>query len=163
MGIVTAKLAAEGERSFGTPDGTSAFTQLTLDGVIAFPTFAQQRLQVHAHGVATASDATPRARYAYLGRNGTLPLLELLEQGGDQLLFVESRYEIPIAAIALPLVGFPTLHLRHMMGAAGVGSLPSLEQELGIGVGISVVRFEATFDASGDREARYSAGVVFGR
>ena len=96
MGVVTAKLAAEGERSFGTPDGTSAFIQLTLDGVIAFPTFAQQRLQIHAHGVATAGDSTPRARYAYLGRNGTLPLLELLEQGGDQLLFeqLEEREQI---------------------------------------------------------------------
>jgi len=163
MGVVTAKLAAEGERSFGTPDGTSSFTQLTLDGVVAFPTFAQQRLQIHAHGVATAGDSTPRARYAYLGRNGTLPLLELLEQGGDQLLFVESRYEIPIAVITLPTVGFPTLHLRHVIGAAGVGSLPSLEQELGIGVGISVLRFEATFDATGERDPRYSFGVVFGR
>ena len=163
VGLVKAKLSAEGERSFSTPDGTSSFTQLTLDGTIAFPTFAQQRLKIQAHGVATAADATPRARYAYLGRNGTLPLLELLEQGGDQLVFVESRYEIPIAAITLPTVGFPTLHLRHLMGAAGVGSLPSLEQELGIGVGLNVLRFEATFDAAGERDARYSAQIVISR
>ena len=163
MGAVKAKLSAEGERSFSTPDGTSSFTQLTLDGIIAFPTFAQQRLQIQAHGVATAGDSTPRARYAYLGRGGTLPLLELLEQGGDRLVFVESRYEIPVAAITLPTVGFPTLHLRHLLGAAGVGSLPKLEQELGVGVGISVVRVEATFDAAGKRDARYSAGFVFGR
>ena len=163
VGPVTAKLAAEGEKSFGTPDGTSSFTQFTLDGTISFLTFGQQRLQIQAHGVATASDSTPRARYAYLGRGGTLPLLELLEQGGDQLVFVESRYQIPITLVMLPKLGSPTLHLRHLVGAAGVGSLPKLEQELGVGVGISVVRVEGTFDAAGKRDARYSAGFVFGR
>ena len=65
--------------------------------------------------------------------------------------------------IALPKLGSPTLHLRHLLGAAGVGTLPKLEQELGVGVGISVVRFEGTFDAAGKRDARYSAGFVFGR
>jgi hypothetical protein len=163
VGPVRAKLGAEGERSFRTPDSTSSFTQLTLDGTIEFPTFGTQRLRVDLHGVATMADSAPRSRYAYLGRAGTLPLLDLLEQGGDQLLFVESRYEIPIAALVLPKVGSPTLHLRHLMGAAGVDSLPALEQELGVGVGISVLRFEATFDAAGDRDPRYGVVVTIGR
>jgi hypothetical protein len=160
---VQAKLSAEGEHGFRTPDSTSSFTQLTLNGTIEFPTFGSQRLRVDAHAVTTAGDSTPRARYAYLGRGGTLPWLELLEQGGDQLVFVESRYQIPVAAFVLPKVGPPTVHLRHLMGAAGVGSLPKLEQELGVGVGISVVRFEATFDASGKRDPRYGVSVVMGQ
>jgi hypothetical protein len=41
--------------------------------------------------------------------------------------------------------------------------LPKLEQELGVGVGISVVRFEATFDASGKRDPRYGVSVVMGQ
>ena len=163
VGPVRARLGAEGERSFRTPDGTSSFTQLTLDGTIEFPTFRTQRLRIDAHGLATMADSTPRARYAYLGRGGTLPLLDLLEQGGDRLLFVESRYEIPVAAIVLPRIGSPTLHLRHLMGSAGVGALPALEQELGVGVGISVLRFEATFDAAGDRDPRYGVVVTIGR
>ena len=163
VGPVRARLGAEGERSVRTPDGTSSFTQLTLDGTIEFPTFGTQKLRIDAHGVATLADSTPRARYAYLGRGGTLPLLELLEQGGDRLLFVESRYEIPVAAIVLPRIGSPTLHLRHLMGSAGVGALPPLEQELGVGVGISVLRFEATFDAAGDRDPRYGVVVTIGR
>lgn len=162
VGPVQAKLSAEGEHAFRTPDSTSSFTQITLNGTIEFPTFASQRLRVDAHAVATAGDSTPRARHAYLGRGGTLPLLELLEQGGDRLVFVESRYQIPIAAVVLPFVGPPTVHLRHLMGAAGIGSLPKLEQELGIGLGISVVRFEATFDASGERDARYGLSIVMG-
>ena len=163
VGPVQAKLSAEGEHGFRSPTGTSSFTQLTLDGSIDFPTFGSQRLRVEAHGVATAADSTPRARYAYLGRGGTLPLLELLEQGGDQLLFVESRYLIPVAAIVLPKVGPPTLHLRHLIGAAGVSSLPKLEQEIGVGVGISVLRVEGVFDAAGERDARYGVSIVIGR
>jgi hypothetical protein len=163
VGPVQAKLSAEGERGFRTPSGTSPFTQVTLDGTIEFPTFGSQRLRIEAHGVATAADSTPRARYAYLGRGGTLPLLELLEQGGDQLLFVESRYQIPVAAIVLPKLGPPTVHLRHLVGAAGVGSLPKLEQEIGVGVGISILRFEGVFDAAGKRDARYGVSVVMGR
>ena len=163
VGQVQAKLSAEGEHAFDTPGGTSSFTQLTLDGTIEFPTFGSQRLRIDAHGVATAGDSTPRARYAYLGRGGTLALLEQLEQGGDQLLFVESRYQIPVAWIVLPKIGAPTLHLRHLMGAAGVHSLPKLEQELGIGVGISVLRVEGIFDAAGKRDPRYGVSVVMGR
>jgi hypothetical protein len=163
LGTVRAKLSAEGEHGFRTPDGASSFTQVTLNGTIEFPTFGSQRLRVEAHGVATAADSTPRARYAYLGRGGTLPLLEQLEQGGDQLLFVESRYQIPVAAIVLPKVGPPTVHLRHLMGAAGVGSLPKLEQEIGVGVGISMIRVEGIFDVAGKRDARYGVSVVMGR
>jgi hypothetical protein len=163
VGPVRAKLSAEGEHSFRTPDSTSSFTQITLDGTIEFPTFGAQRLRIDAHAVASAGDSTPRARYAYLGRGGTLPLLELLEQGGDQLVFVESRYQIPVARIVLGRLGSPTLHLRHLMGAAGVGSLPSLEQQLGVGVGISMLRFDATFDAAGERDPRYGVSVAIGR
>ena len=76
---------------------------------------------------------------------------------------MESRYQIPVAAIVLPTVGSPTLHLRHLMGAAGVGSLPKLEQEIGVGVGISMIRVEGIFDVAGERDARYGVSVVIGR
>jgi hypothetical protein len=48
------------------------------------------------------------------------------------------------------------------MGGAGVHSLPDLEQNLGVGVGISVLRVEGTFDAAGDRDAKYGVSVVMG-
>ena len=163
VGTVQARLLGEAEQSFETPDRTSSFTQLTLDGSIEFPTFATQSLRIEAHAVATAGDSTPRARYAYLGRSGTLPLLDLLEQGGDKLVFVDSRYEIPIGALVIPMLGSPTLELRHRMGSAGVGSLPKLEQELSVGLRLSIVRFEATFDAAGERDSRASVAVALGR
>jgi hypothetical protein len=160
VGPLRARLAAEGEHGFRTPDGTSRFTQVTLDGTIDFPTIAQQTLHVDAHAVATAGDSTPRARYAYLGRVGTLPLMELLEQGGDQLLFVESRYTIPVFGVVLPLLGMPTIFLRHLMGAAGVGSLPKLEQEIGAGIGIKMIRFDVTTDVAGKRDTQFGFGIL---
>ena len=162
-GVVQARLLAEGEHGFRTPDLTSSFTQLTLHGSIDFPTFLSQRLRVEAHAVATAGDSTPRARYAYLGRASTVPLLELLEQGGDQLVFVKSRYQIPITALLVPKLGSPTVELRHYLGAAGVGSLPKLEQNLGVALRLSVLEFEAIFDAAGERDSRASVSIALFR
>ncbi|MDB4882465.1 MAG: hypothetical protein JWL95_1231 [Gemmatimonadetes bacterium] len=158
-GPVRAKLAAEGERSLETPNGTSDFTQLTLHGAIDFPTFGLQRLLIEAHCVASAGDSVPRSRYAYLGGGGTVPLMEQLEQGGDRLLFVDSKYAIPISAIVLPLVGSPTIFFRHIMGAAGVRSLPKLEQEIGAGIGIKMVRFDVMVDAAGKRDPKFGVGL----
>ena len=157
-GFVTSRLRAEVEQSVTTMSGTDNFTQLTLDGRVAFPTFSTQHLDIRVHGVATAGGKVPRARYAYLGASGSLPLLERLEQGGPDLLFVESRYFIPITKVVLPLVGSPTLVLRHLMGAAGV-SLPKLEQEVGFGIGVSLLRMDVTTDAARKRGTKVGFGI----
>lgn len=159
---VVARLAAELElgqsRRSGAPAtvpssraGATGFAQLTADGRIEFPTFGSQRLIVRGHGVATAGDSVSQARYAYLGGSGTLPVVELLELGGTQLLFVESRYLIPLTRVTLPVVGSPILSLRHITGSAGIGTLPSLEQEIGVGVGLGPARIELTHDVGSGR------------
>ena len=48
------------------------------------------------------------------------------------------------------MVGPPTLIVAHYMGTAGVGSLPDLQQEIGVGVSIKLLRAAVVFDASGD-------------
>ena len=158
-GLVTSRLRAELERSVTTSRGTTNFTQLTLDGRVAFPTFGTQSLHVRAHGVATAGNTVPRARYAYLGGSGTLPVVELLEFGGTELLFIESRYMIPLAGVILPLIGSPVVTLRHIIGSAGVNGLPSLEQEIGVGLGLSALRFDYTRDAANRRGHKVSIGI----
>jgi len=162
-GDVSARLRAEAEQSFATPDFTSSFTQLTLNGAIDFPTFRDQRLSIAGHAVLTAGDTVPLARYAYLGRASTLPLLQLLELGGDQLLFLDSEYSIPIKRLALPFVGSPTLIVTHYMGTAGVGSLPDLQQEIGLGVSVNLLRAALVFDASGDLPTIFSVGFSLPR
>jgi hypothetical protein len=161
-GPVTGRLSAQLEQGFQTPPGTSGFTQVTLNGRVEFPTFATQRLVFRGHAVGTLGDSVPMARYAYLGGAGTLPVLEMLEQGGSQLVFLESRYLIPIERIQLPMIGAPVLTLRHMMGAAGPQSLPRLEQEIGAGLGFSALRFDVTTDAAGRRGTTYGVGISLG-
>lgn len=158
-GVVLSRARVELEQSVSTFAGTSNFTQLTLDARVEFPTFKTQRLHFRAHGVATAGDSVPRARYAYLGGSGTLQVIDLDEFGGAQLLFVESRYTIPLDKVILPLIGAPVLTIRHVMGGAGVKSLPSLEQEIGAGIGLSALRLEVTTDAARKRGTKVGLGI----
>ena len=162
-GLVTSRLLAELEQSFTTVTGTTNFTQLTLDGRLGFPTFGTQSLHFRAHGVATAGDSVARARYTYLGGSGTLPVLEQLELSGTELLFLESRYMIPLDRVILPLIGSPVVTLRHIMGAAGVKQLPSLEQEIGVGLGLSTLRLDFTTNVTKSRGHKVGVGISLGR
>ncbi|MGI9076572.1 MAG: hypothetical protein ACR2G6_04455 [Gemmatimonadaceae bacterium] len=153
------------EVPFDTPaDGD--FTQTTLDATADFPTFGAQSFELESHGVLTTGDDTPPQRFAYLGGSGTLPTLDLLEMGGDQLVFVESRYNVPIQRITIPFVGSPIVTLRHMIGAAGVDELPDLVQNLGLRLTLRPLRFDAVINpsAEGDEDkSKFSVGVSFGR
>jgi hypothetical protein len=133
------------------------FVQGTLDGRVTFPTFHTQTFQFETHLVLTAGDATPTQRYAYLGGSGTISTLEVLELGGDQLLFIDSRYNIPLPRPRLPLLGGPVVTIRHVLGSAGVGTLPNLEQNIGVRVTFALVRFEIVVDPARDE---VNAGVA---
>jgi hypothetical protein len=147
------------EQSFTTVTGTKNFTQLTFDGRLDFPTFKTQHLYFQSHAVATIGDSVTKARYAYLGGSGTLPILDILELGGTKLFYLESRYAIPIESIVLPFIGSPIVTLRHIMGSAGVKSLPSLEQEIGIGLGLSALRIDYTRDVGNGRGSNLGIGI----
>ena len=101
----------------------------------------------------------PLSRYAYLGGSGSLATLDLLEQGGDRLLFVENRYLIPIEAIQLPVIGAPVLSLRDAFGGAGVGSLPDLQHEVGIGIGMSALHLDVNTAVAGRKRTKVSLGI----
>ncbi|MEO8621628.1 MAG: hypothetical protein ABI625_11220 [bacterium] len=158
-GLVTGHLRAELEQSVTSVTGRTNFTQVTLDGRVGFPTFGTQSLHFRAHGVATAGDSVPHARYVYLGGSGTLPVLEQLEMGGTEMLYLESRYLIPIDGVTLPMIGAPIVTLRHILGSAGVNQLPSFEQEIGIGLGLSALRLDFTQDVAKSRGHKFSLGI----
>jgi hypothetical protein len=141
--------------------GSERFAQLTVNGTISFPTFRAQHYRFDAHVVLTSGQAPPQ-RWAYLGGAGTIPLLHLLEQGGDELLFLDSRYEIPVDRLMLPLVGSPTFTLRHILGGAGVQHLPRLEQRVGVRIAVSALRIEVITDPV-TRRAHVGFGVAFVR
>ena len=128
-----------------------------------FPTFGVQRFRADLHVVATVGDTTPAQRYAYLGGSGTLPSMDTpLTLGGDQLLHLDSRYEIPVRRIQLPFIGSPTVSLRHRIGSAGVQHLPRFTQNVGAVLLLSFLRVEYTIDPA-TSDSRFGAGLSFAR
>jgi hypothetical protein len=138
------------------------FVQATFDGRVTFPTFGTQSFQFETHFVVTMGDETPSQRYAYLGGSGTISTLETLQLGGDQLLFTDSRYHIPLTRPRLPLLGAPVVTLRHVLGSAGVGALPDLEQNIALRVTLAIVRVEVVVDPARDI-VEAGVGLAFSR
>ena len=138
------------------------WTQVTSDLGVGFLTYGEQEYNADVHWVTTSGSAPPPQRYSYLGGQGTLPFLDLLEQGGDQLLLIDQRYSYPLLNVRLGILGTPTLQLRHRIGSAGLGKLPSLEQVVGLGLALTVVRGEIQMDPS-SRKVRFGAGFTFSR
>ena len=137
----------------------SHFVQVTIDGQVSFPTFGLQRYRFDAHAVLTRGDTAPLQRFAYLGGAGTLGTIEpLLSLGGDELLFLENRYIIPVPAIKLPFVGSPTVTLRHILGTAAIQHLPALTQIVGLRVSVLLLRGEVLMD-TGTRKVEIHTGL----
>lgn len=122
------------------------FVQSTLDGRAAFATFGSQRLELKSHAVFTTGDTPPPQRYAYVGGSGTIPTLDLLEMGGDQLFFFDAGYVIPIERFSFPFVGSPSVTLRFISGSAGVSELPDFVQNVGVRVGFPLAGVEYLVD-----------------
>ena len=142
---------------------SARFGQVTLDASIRFPTFGAQRFRSDIHLVATPGDTAPPQRFAYLGGGGTLPVIEdPLSLGGDQLLHIDNRYEIPIPRVTLPFVGAPVLTLRHRVGSAGVQRLPRFVQNVGAMATVSFLRLEYAMDPA-SRKDHISLAVAFAR
>ncbi|WP_275828416.1 polymer-forming cytoskeletal protein [Roseisolibacter sp. H3M3-2] len=137
----------------------SPFAQATFDAEVALPGFRDHRLALFAHAVGTLGGTVPSQRYAYVGGGGTIPSRFLLDQGGDQLAWAETRYTIPVPVVRLPFAGAPSVTLRHIVGGAGVDRLPALTQNLGLRVTVAMIRVDYTFDPSGRGRRDFSVGV----
>ncbi len=143
--------AVQLERPFDTPRD-ERFTQVTVDADLRFATFASQSFELHSHAVLTAGDTAPPQRFSYMGGSGTLPTFSVLQFGGEQLLFIESAYNIPIIAAHVPVLGPPVVSLRHAIGAAGIGKLPDFGQNLIARVALGVVYVQYAIDPATRRD-----------
>lgn len=157
---VVVGLSAQVEQPWQTP-GNAAFTQATLDGDVTFPAFMNHTFELHTHAVISAGDGAPPQRFAYLGGGGTLPTLDLLAMGGDQLFYIDNRYIIPLP-LTLPVVGTPRVALRYAAGSAGVGSLPRFVQNIGVRGSLSALFAEYMLDPK-TRDRAVSFGVSLSR
>ena len=141
--------------------GGDRFIQSTAHGHVRFPTFGQQFMWVDAHAIHTFGGTLLPQRWAYLGGAGTIITMDELEMGGDELLYVESNYFIPFPNFDLPLLGPPSLTIRHAIGSAGVGHLPRFEQNLSLRAALSFARFEVTLDPrTGKVESGFGLSVT---
>ena len=142
--------------------GSRRFVQSTLHGTVRFPTFGAQQFFLTTHVLETFGDTAPPQRWSYLGGSGTIPTLELLSMGGDHLVYFESNYFIPFLRLDLPIVGPPSITLRHMIGSAGVGNLPDFEQNLALRVALSFFRVDFAVDPA-RRRWEVGAGLSMAR
>jgi len=130
---------------------------------VTFPTFGAQTFAFRGRAlIASGGRIPPPQRFGYLGGSGTLATVNLLALGGNRLLYLQGDYTIPIEKIQLPLVGSPFLALRYAAGNAGIGKLPALIQNVGVGAGISIIRVDYSIDPAQNRSplSRRSAWTV---
>jgi hypothetical protein len=149
------------EMSFSAPSDQQ-FTQVTSDLDVGFPTFGEQSYALDVHWVTTVGDTPPPQRFAYIGGLGTLLFIDLLTQGGDELLLIDQRYSVPLLGMRLGFLGNPTLIFRHRIGSAGLNHLPSFDQMIGAGVGLMIIRAELWFDPIRKR-TKAGIGLTFSR
>ena len=148
------------EHALRAPDD-ARFTQLTLDGALHFPTFGTHSFDIDGHAVATLGDSAPPQRVVYFGGQGTLPTFELLEFPGDQLLYIDARYNIPIDRLQLPFLGAPIVSLRYRIGSAGFENLPDLEQNIGVRAVLKFIKLEFVVDpATGNTKYVYGLAMT---
>ncbi|MBA4156376.1 MAG: hypothetical protein H0X65_02750 [Gemmatimonadetes bacterium] len=125
------------------PAGDFSFTQWSLRGGWEMAALWGHRIFVSAHALGTVGDeAAPPQRWSHVGGLGTIPTLPAATLRGDQLIFIESVYEVPLPFVSVPVAGSPTLRLVHATGTAwqtGTAA-PAWEQSLGAGIQLSVVR-----------------------
>ena len=160
-GQIKARVDLDVEAPISVSPG-ARFVQGTVDGRIDFPTFGLQRYRFELHAVGTTETA-PGQRFVYLGGSGTLPTDEvLLGRAGDALLFMESRYEVPVPSVQLPFLGSPTLTFRHILGSAGVQSLPDFTQIVGVRLSVPYARVQYLID-TGTRKTKLTAGLSISR
>lgn len=149
---------AKFESAFDVPAGGANFRQATLDVQSKFPGLMNHLFEFRLHWVGTGNGTAPPQRFAYLGGAGTIATMDLLEQGGDKLFYVSGLYIVPFTRIVLPIVGSPYLGVRYAAGAAGIGELPPLVQNITPLVGVRFLRAEYSIDPSSKKTA-FSIGL----
>ncbi|MFW5952270.1 MAG: hypothetical protein ACOCVZ_09160, partial [Gemmatimonadota bacterium] len=115
-------------------DGEFEYDRIAARGDWAMRALADHTLEIEFFIQQPLGDVvTPRQEWSYVGGAGTLQTVEFARYRGDRVVFVESKYIVPMPErVALPLLGAPDLELIHGAGMAWVeGEDPAFQQEVG--------------------------------
>jgi hypothetical protein len=135
------------------------WVQTTIDADLKVPVIADHTFEFLTHDVATAGHASPAQRYAYVGGAPTIPTLFMLQEGGDDLVWLSASYLIPIHVFSIPLFGPPQVGPYYTTGAAGVRHLPHFTNNIGPQAIIGIFQFVVLFDpATGHHD--FAVGAV---
>lgn len=135
-GLVTDLVAgAEYEAAREWEGGDYVFDRATAWAGFGMQALMNHTLEIRAYGqLPLGQDTLPRQRRTMVGGPGTLQTVPTAAYRGDHVLFVESRYSIPVP-VAFPLLGAPDFELVHAAGMAWLGDAdPTLLQEVGAGI-----------------------------
>ncbi len=109
------------------------------------------------------NEPAPAQRWTILGGGGTIPTLDTAAMRGDRLVFLETRYDIPLPFVRVPVLGSPDLRLIHTTGAAWLSGqeMPPLEQSIGGGLRFFLLQALVHVDPSGPLRPVFSLGTGF--
>ena len=143
---------AAAEWAPGAP-GDFRFLQLTGDGRWEMSALRTHRILVAGRGMVPLGGDAPPQRWSLLGGPATLPTYPIASFDGDHLVFVDTRYGIPLPAVEVPLLGIPELQFRASTGAAWRSGepMPRWGQNLGAGVRFFLAGIEAWVDPAASR------------
>lgn len=134
--FAAAEAGAEAEVADDVLGADFRFARYALWGEWAMDALADHVLEVEwrFQGPAPGTRSLPRQRWSFVGGSGTLPTFDIGEFRGDRLVFVESKYIIPIArTLTLFGLGPPELQVIHVFGMAWTEDTPrDLEQNIGV-------------------------------
>jgi len=129
-------------------DADTRFNRWVVDGRWEMDALWDHRLDVDGRAFAPfGSDPPPLQRWSFVGGPGTLPTFPVAAFRGDHLAMLRTRYLVPLP-VDLPLAGTPALELLHTTGTAWTtdADMPAWEQNVGLGVALSLVRLRAWID-----------------
>jgi hypothetical protein len=146
----------------GVAGGDFGFGAFTVWGEWAMQALANHTIEVETRfqGPLPGTDSLPRQRWGMLGGSGTLYTFGVGEFIGDRVVFVESKYIIPLP-IRLPILGSAHLDFMHAIGMAWNEHTSSgFEQNVGVRLQFPIVYLRAFVNPADTNDKKFSVGVT---
>jgi hypothetical protein len=145
----------------GPLGGEFNFMTYRVWGEWAMQALANHTIEIETRfqGPLPGTDSLPRQRWGMLGGSGTLYTFGVGEFIGDRVVFVESKYMIPLP-IRLPILRSPHLDFIYATGMAWSNRTdPTFEQNVGVRLQFPFVYVRAIINPADTNDYKFSFGV----